>query len=805
MFLSDLAYAVRGLTRSKSLTAIIVLTLGLSVGANTAIFSVVSGVLLEPLPYGEPDRLVTVWENNLAHASTMGQVSPPNFADWLDQNQSFEAMAAAYYWSGAISGDEGASRMLGAVVTHGMFSDVLRVSPHMGRMFTIDDGRADAPPTVILGYELWMRAFGGNRDLIGRTISISGRSYEVVGVMAPGFHLPVYAEAEMFRPLTWDLRSEDRSSHFLRVIARLRPAVARQDAQVEMATIMSRLEQEYPEHNADVTTNVVPLKRYVVGDVQRALYVLLGAVGFVLLIACANVASLLLARASVREREFAVRQAIGAKPSRLARQLIIESLVLGVAGGAAGLFLAYWGVELLLALVPGEFLPRIDRVAIDGRVLAFTLALTIATGLIVGIVPALRSIRPQLVEAMKAGGAAGGTAREVLQARRTLVIAQVAVALMLVGGAGLMIRSFGKLIAEDVGFEAEGLAAARISVGARYPDRSTRTAFVHDLLEIVDRHAEARSVAASSAVPFTSWEVNSSFEIVGRPRPEPNQEPDARIVTSTPGYFSTMEIPLIRGRDFGVDDGPNTAGVAIINENAARRYWPGEDPIGQRIHLGGWDPEGFERLIIGIVGDVRFYALDREPSPELYLPYGQVPSSVVSIVVRVAGDPSRAVRLMRDDIRALDRDVPVHTAASIGQLIGRTAASNRFYVIVLGIFAAAATVLAAVGIYGILSYTVARRASEIGLRVALGAGPGDVLTRVIGDGARLAGLGLAAGLIGWLALGRVLAPLLHEVPTVDALTAASTVIFIALVAFLASYLPARRATRVDPVVVLRSE
>jgi putative ABC transport system permease protein len=801
---SDLRFAARTLFRNPSLTAVIVLTLGLGVGANTAIFSVVSGVLLEPLPYGQPDRMVTVWENNLSYPQTMGQVSPPNYADWQEQNQSFEAMAAAHYWSVSISGEEGASRVIGSVVEHRMFSDVLRVPAYAGRLFSVEDGRGDAVPTVVLSYELWMREFGGNRELIGEPIAVSGRSYEVAGVLPPGFQLPVYAEAEIFRTLTWDLRAEDRGSHFLRVIARLRDGATTDEASVEMATIMSRLEQAYPAQNTGVTTNVVPLKRYVIGDVQRALYVLLGAVGFVLLIACANVASLLLARASVREREFAVRQAIGARPGRLARQIITESLVLALVGGVAGLLLAYWGVELLLALGPGE-LPRLEHVGIDGRVLAFTLAVTFAAGLLVGVVPALRNARSQLMVAMKTGGTGGGAARHGLKARRTLVVAQVAIALMLVGGAGLMIRSFGKLIGEDVGFDTEDLATARINIGARYRDATARLTFVEGLLDRAGRQSGVRAVAASSTVPFTSWEVNSSFEVVGRPAPEPNQEPDARIVSATPGYFSTMEIPLLRGRDFNQLDGPNAIGVAIINDEAARRYWPGEDPIGQRIHLGGWDADGFDREIIGIVGDVRFYSLDREPSPELYLPYRQMPVAQLGIVARVAGDPSRFVRTLREEIRALDRDVPVYTAATFGQLIGSTATTDRFYTILLGIFATVATVLAAVGIYGILSYAVARRSNEIGVRVALGAGPGDVLARVVGDGARMAGLGLAVGLVGWLLLGRVLTPLLYGVAAIDLLTIVSTVGLIALTAFLASFLPARRATRVDPVVVLRSE
>jgi putative ABC transport system permease protein len=804
MFSTDIRYALRGLLNNRGFAAVVILTLALGVGANTAIFSVVRGVLLRPLPYGESDNLVTVWENNRQSSNTMGQVSPPNFADWRAQSSVFDGLAAAHYWNATLAGEEGATRSVGAVVTSDMLSAVLRVPPAIGRPFTRDDVDDTAESEVILSHELWMREFGGDPDLLESTLLINGSSLRVVGIMPPGFRLPLYPESELWRPLRRDLYSEDRSSHYLRVVGRVRSGLDVEQARAEMATIMARLELEYPEHNADTGVNVVPLRDYVVGDVSRALFILLGAVGFVLLIACANVVGLFLARGSVREREFAMRAALGASRARLARQVAIESLLLAALGGAAGLALAFWGVELLLALGPGE-IPRLDEIGIDGLVLGFTLVVAMAAGLVVGTLPAIRGSRATALGALRAGGVGRGMAREAVRARRALAVVQVATALVLVGGACLLIRSFGQLVTEDVGFEVESLVTARISLSGRYSEGATRTAFLSELLDRLGRHDEARSVAASLSVPFGSWEVNSSFAIVGRPPPEPNEEPDARIIPSTPGYFRTMGIPLVRGRDFSERDGPDAAGVIVINEQSARLYWPGEDPIGQRIHLGGWDPPEFDREIIGIASDVRFYALDQEPTPEIYLPYQQMPVGAMNVVARVAGDPSDFVRVIRADVHGLDRAIPVYNAATMTQMIGRTAASERFYMVVLGIFAAVAAALAAVGIYGVLSYSVAQQSSEIGVRMALGASPRAVLGGVIADGYRMVSMGLALGLLGWVVMSRLLVPLLHEVSTADVPTILGTVLLMTAITLLASYVPARRAMSVNPMTMMRSE
>ncbi|NIR02732.1 MAG: FtsX-like permease family protein [Gemmatimonadales bacterium] len=798
----DLRYAIRGLKRAPGFSLVVVLTLALGVGANTAIYSVVSGILLQPLPYQQPGQLVTVWEHNRSYGNTMGQVSPPNFADWREQSRSFTALSAGYWWSATITGGEGAERVLGAVVTPGTFSEVLGVPPAGGRGFVADDATEGAAPVVILSDGLWQRRFGADPDIIGRSVELNGLSRIVVGVMPAGFSVPTYPNAELWCPLTWDPSARDRSSHFLRVIGRLAPTVTIRQAHAEMGAIMARLEREYPEHNDNTGANVVSLQHYVVGHVERALYILLGAVGFVLLIACANVANLILARSSVREREFALRGALGAARQRLVRQVLSESMVLAALGGAAGLLMAFWGMKLLIALSPPG-IPRLDQIGINAQVLVFTLVVTAATGLIVGLIPALQNSRSDVVEAIKDGGRSTTAGRAGLRLRNALVVGQVSIVLVLLVGAGLLTRSFAKLVSEQIGFDAEDVVVAGISLAGRYDSHEERTQFVGDVLERLSQRPEATSVGAAMSVPFVPWEVNSSFTIVGHPPPDPNNQPDARINCASSTYLQTIGVPLVRGRGFTERDGPGSPGVVIINEVAARRYWPGEDPVGQRIDIGGWGQEAFE--IVGVAGNTRFYGLDREATPEILIPYAQVPFRFVNIVARVPGRAQQFIPAIREAVRELDPNIPVHDGATMNQLIGRSAASKRFYMVLLGLFATVAAVLTAVGIYGLLSYSVARRSNEISVRIALGAQTGRVLRQVILDGCRLAALGVVPGLIVTIVLSRMLTPLLYEVDATDPIALLTAGSITVLIAVLASYLPARRATRVDPAEALRAE
>ncbi len=547
VFSHDIRYSVRALRRSMGFTGVVILTLALGVGANTAIFSVVSGVLLQPLPYEDPDRLVTVWENNRSHSNTMGQVSPPNFADWREQSEVFSAMSAGYWWNATITGGDGAERVLGAAITPGTLLGVLGVSPARGRSFVPEDGTAGAQPVVILSHALWQRRYGSDPSLVGATVEISGTSRTVVGIMPAGFAVPTYPNAELWRPVAQDTYGDDRSSHYLRVIARLDISATVERAQAEMDAIMARLEQLYPEHNANTGANVVTLERYVVHRVDRALYVLLGAVGFVLLIACTNVANVMLARASAREREFAVRCALGAGRRRLIRQVMTESMMLAVLGAAAGLLLAHWGVKLLLAMSPPG-IPRLDQVGIDPRVLVFTLSVTVVTGLAFGLMPALQASRQRIADALREGGRGAGAGRTGVRLRRALVVAQMAIALVLLGGAGLLTRSFGKLVSEELGFDANGVVVAAISLAGRYSDDVERIQFVGQLLERLRQRPEASAIGAAASVPFVPWELNSSFTIAGHPQLRPNEEPDARINPASQSYLQTIGIPLIRGR-----------------------------------------------------------------------------------------------------------------------------------------------------------------------------------------------------------------------------------------------------------------
>jgi putative ABC transport system permease protein len=547
---------------------------------------------------------------------------------------------------------------------------------------------------------------------------------------------------------------------------------------------------------------VVTLQHYVVRHVDRALYVLLGAVGFVLLIACTNVANVMLARASVREREFAVRSALGAGRRRLIHQVMTESMLLAALGGAAGLLLAHWGVKLLIAMSPPG-IPRLDQVGIDTRVLVFMLSVTVATGLAFGIVPALQVSRRHRAVALREGGRGASAGRSGVQVRKALVVTQLAIALVLLGGAGLLARSFGNLISEQIGFAADGVVVAPISLAGRYSDDAERAQFVGELLERLRQRPEAASVGAAASVPFVPWEVNSSFTIAGHRPPQPNEQPDARINPASQSYLQAIGIPLLRGRGFTENDGPGAPGAALINEAAQRQYWPGEDPLGQWIELDGWGPEMFQ--IVGIAGDARFWGLGWEANPEIYLPYDQQPFRSVNVVARVPRGAEEFIPVVRAVVHELDPDIPVYDAATMRQLIGRSVASERFYMVLLGVFAIVAAAVAAVGIYGLLSYGVAMRSNEIGVRVALGAKTGNVLRQVVWDGCRLAALGIAVGLAASLGLGRMLTPLLHEVAATDPLTLTATGLATALIAVLASYIPARRATRVDPLTVLRAE
>jgi len=803
MLSHDLRHSVRTLHRNLGFTAVVIVTLALGVGANAAIFSVVSGVLLEPLPYQEPDQLVTVWEHNRGSSNAMGQVSPPNYADWVEQSDIFSAMSAGYWWAATLTGGEGAERVLGVAVTPGTLTRVLGIQPTAGRGFSSEDGADGAEPVVILSHELWTRRFGGDPTVLGSTVELNGVGRTVVGIMPAGFAVPTYPTAELWRPLTHGTFEDDRSSHYLRVIARLETGVTVPQAQAEMDAIMSRLEQAYPQHNANTGATVVTLKRYVVRHVERALWILLGAVGFVLLLTCANVANLMLVRGSVRAREFAVRGALGASRRRLIRQAMTESLLLATLGGVAGLSLGYAAVQLLTAWSPPQMIPRLDQVGIDIRLLLFMLTLTLVTGLAFGIIPACKISRSDVAAAIREGGRGGGAARSGLLTRRALVTIQISIALVLLGGAGLLGRSFMRLVSEDVGFDADGVVVAGVSLAGRYDSDAEQVQFISSLLERLGQRPEASSVAVATSVPFVPWEVNSSFTVVGRPPPRPNEEPDARINPATPSYLQTIGIKLLRGRGFTESDGAGAPGVVIINEAAARSYWPGEDPLGQHIDLEGWGPVGFE--IVGVSEDARFWGLGREASPEVYIPYAQAPFRYVRIVARLPRDAERFIPVIRETVHELDANIPVQDAATMRQLIGSSVASERLYLVLLAVFAIVAATVAAVGVYGLLSYNVAQRSNEIGIRVALGARSGDVMRQVVWDGCRLAALGVIVGLAASLALSRMLTPLLHETEVTDPPTMLTMVVVTMVITALASYLPARRATRVDPLAALRRE
>ncbi|HEY7112574.1 MAG TPA: ABC transporter permease [Thermoanaerobaculia bacterium] len=803
-FLQDLRYGLRLLRRSPGFAAVAVGTLALGIGANTAILSVVDAILLRPLPYRDAGSLVAI----LMHGT--GPVTPGNFLDWGARSRSFESMGAADLWSANLTGGDNPEKVAALRMTPEIFP-MLGVRPSLGRFFLAAEAVAGRDRVVVLGDGIWRRRFGSDPAILGRAIALNGEPYTVVGVMPPGFvFAPFWAtQSEMWAPLDLAGRANNREGQSLRVFARLRDGVTLAAARQEIAAITASLEREFPGTNRDV--RVVTLLERVVGNVRPALLVLLAAVGLVLLIACVNVANMLLARSSVRRREVALRAALGASRGRTLRQLLTESVVLACAGGALGAALGAWGLKALLAIAPPET-PRLTDVRLDPRVLLATLALSLATGIVFGLAPAFHASRLALREALAEGGAAGA-GREGGRLRRVFVAAEVALALVLLVGAGLMLRSFAALRRFDPGFDPRGVVTLEVSVAGTRQAAPGRRAVLYR--EILDRFAALPDVAAAGAinhVPLAGDIWGWPYAIEGRPPSRPGEAPRAIYRAVLPGYFATMRLPILRGRAVETADTDGAPGVVVINDHMARRRWPGAEAVGKRISLGDrtW------LTVVGVVKDAVQGSWGGELDDEIYLSFLQTrqlmestePSSAyISYVVRVpAGrDPAGIVPALRTAVRSIDPTLPVSAVHTMEDIVAGANGRSRFQMLLLGVFAAAAALLAAVGIYGVMSYAVSRQAREIGLRMALGASARGVLWRVVRQGLSVALAGAAAGLVAALVLTRLMASVLYGVTTTDPATYAGVAALLVAIAVLASYVPARRAARIDPATALRSE
>ncbi|MBI3664923.1 MAG: ABC transporter permease [Acidobacteria bacterium] len=802
--LQDLRYAFRMLLKSSGFTAVAVLTLALGIGANSAIFSVVTGVLLKPLAYHEPSRLVMVFEHN--QFSARDNASPANFLDWREQNKAFVDLAATARRGYVLTSVEGrsaaAERLQGAAVSASLFP-MLGVSPVRGRNFLPEDDRPEANRAVILSYRLWQRSFGADPDLIGKALTLDGEKYTVVGVMPAAFQFPD-KDVELWMPIEREIPYRDmhwRGSHYLSVVGRLKPDVLVEQARDEMTSIALHIKEAHPDELTPASVSVVPLQEYVVGEARRALMVLLGAVAFVLLIACVNVANLLLARATARAREIAIRSALGAGRRRLVRQLLTESVLLSLAGGILGVILAQWGTDALIALGP-DTIPRASEVRVDGWVLAFTLAVSVLTGLLFGIVPALAASKTDVHESLKEGGrtSAGGG-----RLRSSLVVAEIALSLVLMIGAGLLVASFGRLLGVDPGIHPDNVLTLRLALAdPPYDNRAVFLAFYRRVQERLKTLPGVEAAAAINSLPLTPRDFANTFSIPGRPPLLPGEFLSAEMRWVSPDYFRVMGIPLLKGRTITDRDTEETPRVVVISETMARRWWPNEDPLGKRISIaygGEFVPE-----IVGVAGDVR-NGLDLEPLPYMYVAYTQLPRDEMYLVARFSGTLNAATLagMVRREVQALDKDIAVYRVRTMEQVLAVSVGERRFHMLLLGVFASLAMALAAVGIYGVTAYGITQRTREIGLRMALGARRRNVVGMLIGQAMTLAGAGVALGLAGAFALTRFMSGLLFGVTATDPQTFALVSLLLAAVVLAASYIPARRAAQLDPMAALRYE
>ncbi|HEU0176236.1 MAG TPA: ABC transporter permease [Blastocatellia bacterium] len=798
----DLRYGARMLLQKPGFTLIAVITLALGIGANAAIFSVVNGVLLRPLPFKDPDRLMLIRETKLPQFPEFS-VSPGNFLDWRKQNTVFERLVAFNGVSFNMIGAGDPEQIRGMKVTDGFFA-MLGAQPLLGRDFLPEEDQPGRDNVVILNYGLWQRRFGGDPKILNQTLTLSGQSYTVIGVMPATFRFGG-PDLDLWKPMAFTAQeTQIHGGHWLGAIGRLKPGATENHARAEMITIAGRLAAQYPDANTGWSVKLMPLLEYTVRSVKPALIVLLCAVAFVLLIACANVANLLLARAAGRQKEIAIRTAVGAGRARIIRQLLTESGLLALLGGAAGLALAKWGMDLLLKLAP-QGLPRMNDVSLDGRALAFTAVVTLLTGVIFGLVPALQSSKPNLNETMNDTGRGSTEGRQRQLVRSALVVLEVASALVLLVGAGLFIKSFWRLQQVDPGFNPDNTLTLTVSLPrTKYPEDTQRIAFFQQLLENVGALPGVQAAGATNPLPLTGDTV-LAFVVQGRPALPPGAGQSTNFYAASADYFKALGIPLRRGRLFTERDVRDSPHVAVINETMARKIFPDEDPIGKRITFdgGGKNPDWYE--IVGIVGDVKQYGLDQATPMQTYEPYTQQTYSSMTLVARTAGDPAKLTAAIRNAVLQLDKEQPIANIRTLDEILSTSVAQQRFSTLLLGIFAAVAMLLAAVGIYGVLSYAVTQRTHEIGIRVALGAARSDVLRLVVGAGMRLTLLGVGAGLAAAFALTRLMSTLLFDVSATDPMTFGLIALLIVTVALLACWVPARRATKVDPMVALRIE
>ena len=805
--IQDIRYGFRLMVRRPTFTIIAVATLALGIGANTAIFSVVNAVLMRTLPYQEPERLVALWETSAQpgqEVNDRNEVAMGNFLDWRAQVDAFDEIAALTYSNVNLTGVAEPERIQGAVVTTNLFS-TLGVQPAIGHAFVAEDEKPDSQRTVIVSHGLWQHRFGSDPEFIGKTLTLNGNPVVVVGIMPPAFDLefPITRQVDMWMPMRIAASNSDRQSHYLYVLGRLKRGVTLEQAQAGMNVLASQLQQQYPKTNSGRGANIVSLHQQLVGKVQPYLRLLFAAVGFVLLIACANVASLMLARVTARHKEVAIRMAIGASRWRVVRQLLIESILLSSVSGLAGLLIAYWGTDLLVAMAPTE-VPRLGEVGLRTPVFVWTLAVSMINGLVFGLAPALGASKPDLNESLKEGGrTAAATGRSRM--RNLLVVSELALALVLLIGAGLMIRSFARLQNVSPGFDPKNLLTMNISLPRqKYGENATISSFFNRLLEAVGSVPGVEAVGGIDPLPLGGSDGTTGFVVEGAPSRAVGDRPEVGERTITSQYFDAMRIPVLKGRAFSESDREDAPRVVIINEALAQRFWPDEEAIGKRLGFRAKEPQIWHE-VVGIVGNVKHRSLDADPKPELYFPYSQYPGTFMTLVARTASDPVNAIPAIRNQVLALDADQPVFDIKTMNERLSKSIAVSRFIMLMLVTFAGLSTLLAAVGIYGLMAYTVAQRTHEIGVRMALGAEASDVVKLVLRQGLKLVVAGVGLGVAGALALTRLMQSMLFNLSPTDPLTFTVISAILAGVALVACFVPARRATKVDPMIALRYE